>query len=71
MNLKTNKILKAGALTCAGIAAVLILLGSLAVLFGDGRLFHHFWANYFYPSVSFILAGILLMLFVIADRDKS
>ncbi|MCX6227290.1 MAG: hypothetical protein NTV01_21520 [Bacteroidia bacterium] len=65
-----KKILKIGAWICAGIAAILMLLGSVAAIFAGGNLFNHFWANYFYPSVSFIGAGILMLLLLMADKDK-
>jgi len=42
--------LKTGAWICAGVAGILMLLGSTAALFPDGRFLGHFWANYFYPS---------------------
>jgi len=62
--------LKIGAWLCAGIAAILMILGSIAAIFGGGQLFNHFWANYFYPSASFIGIAILMLLFVIVDKEK-
>jgi len=64
-----KKYMKIGAWICSGIAAVLMLLGSVAAIFGGGKLFNHFWANYFYPSTSFIVAAILLLMWMKADKD--
>ncbi len=62
--------LKFGAWICAVIAAILMVLGSVAALFFDGKLFDHFWANYFYPSTSFLVAGVLMLLFIMVEKQK-
>jgi hypothetical protein len=65
-----KKILTTGAWACGAIAVVLMLLGSIAALLGGGQLFNHYWANYFYPSVSFVGLGILMLLLQKAAGDK-
>ena len=58
-----KNLLKYTAWGCTAVAAILMILGSIAAVFCAGKLFNHFWANYFYPSVSFIGMAILLHLY--------
>jgi len=60
---------KIGAWLCSLVAAVMMLMGIIAVVAG-GIFLQHKWDTYFYPAYNFLLAGILLLLFYIVYNDK-
>jgi hypothetical protein len=57
------------ALACAGLSVIFILLGGIALLAG-GRLFGHFWGNYLTPSHYLMLFGMLMLLFILAEKRQ-
>ena len=64
-----KKYLKILAWIFAGAGLALMFFGTVAALAG-GSLFNHWWYNYFYPAVSFILSGIFLLLMILTCKDE-
>ena len=52
------------------IGAVMMLLGTVAVLVGK-ILWGHWWANYFYPGAGFVVLGIFLFLGAMLSQEKA
>jgi hypothetical protein len=57
------------ALACTGLSVIFILLGGIALLSG-GRLFGHLWNSYLSPSHYLMMFGILMLLFILAEKEK-
>jgi len=51
------------------IGILLMLLGIIALLSGNGLL-GHFWSNFYYPAYNFLLLGIFFFLAVLVCKDK-
>lgn len=63
-----KNILKTIAWINGGIAAILMLLGIIAVLAG-GIFMNHMWSNYFFPSYNFILLGIFFFVATMVMKE--
>ncbi len=60
---------KVVAMACAGLSVIFIFLGGIALLLG-GRMFGNHWISYLTPSHYLMMFGILMLLFILAERKQ-